>query len=310
MRLIFMGTAEFGLATLRVLHENHEIAAVITRCDVCMGRGRKLCPTPVKSTALDLGIPVYEQDNLSDPDFITSLRELDADLFYVVAFKILPKEVFTIPPKGTVNLHASLLPDYRGAAPVNWAIINGDNETGLTTFYIEEKVDTGDVILNESVTIGPDETAGELSDRMKVTGAELSLKTADMIEQSIAPRIKQPFSGGRPAPKLFKEDGRINWSRDAQIIHNQVRGMNPRPGAFTESAIGNLKIHRTIIMDTDSPGTPGLITEVSQQSGLTVSCGKGELRILKIQPPGKKPMDGASFHRGYRIEKGVYINKI
>ncbi|MBT4482942.1 MAG: methionyl-tRNA formyltransferase, partial [Candidatus Latescibacteria bacterium] len=183
MRIVFMGTTEFGIPALRAFNERHDVAAVVTRCDACRGRGRKMLPTSVKMAARDMGIPVLEPEALTEPDFIRNLKEFDADLFFVAAFRILPKEVFTIPPKGTVNLHASLLPDYRGAAPINWTIINGDDMTGLTTFFIEEKVDTGDIVLNTRVSIGPDETAGELAERMKVIGAELSLKTVDMMEQ-------------------------------------------------------------------------------------------------------------------------------
>lgn len=307
MRIVFMGTAEFGLPTLRTLHENHEIIAVVTHCDTCSGRGRKPHSTPVKIAAEELNIPVFEPVYLSDAGFIANLKELKADLFFVVAFRILPVVVFTVPPKGTVNLHASLLPDYRGAAPINWAVINGDDVTGLTTFYIEEKVDTGDILLNTRVAIGPDETAGELSNRMKTIGADLSLKTVNMIETGSVLRIRQPLSPCHPAPKLFKEDGRIDWRKDAQSIHDHVRGMNPTPGAFTVWTRGFLKIHRTKIVDTVSTGEPGLITESSVHEGFVVSCGKGRLRVLEVQPPGKNNMDGASFVCGYRIKAGMNI---
>ncbi len=307
MRIIFMGTAEFGVPTLCVLHEKHDVPAVVTRCDVRKGRGRKMSPAPVKTTAQELGISVLEPENLSDPFFIEHLRELKADLFFVAAFRILPKSVFTIPPRGTVNLHGSILPDYRGAAPINRAIINGDEKTGLTTFFIEENIDTGDIIASVEISIDPEETAGELSDRMKVIGAKLAADTVDMIEKGTSSQIKQPSAGGRPAPKLFKEDGFIDWAKDALRIHNQIRGMNPAPGAFTDWSHGQLKIHRTKIVDTDTPGTPGLVTESSPREGFVVSCGRGKLRIVEVQPPGKKRMDGASFVRGYRIEKGMII---
>jgi len=307
-RIVFMGAAGFGIPTLRALHERHDVAGVVTRCDKAKGRGKKLQPSPVKSAAIELGLEVIEAENLKDPEFIGYLRQLDADLFFVVAFRILPKEVFTIPPDGVINLHASLLPDYRGAAPINWAIINGDVETGLTTFFIEETIDAGDIILNEPVAIGPDETAGELAGRMSELGAVLALRTVALIERDGNAGLKQPMRGGRPAPKLFKADGRIDWSQDARSVHNRVRGMNPAPGAFTEWTDGPLKIHRTGIIEEDSHGEPGMIVEASQKTGIAVSCGRGTLRIIELHPPGKNPMDSACFVRGYRVESGMRIS--
>ena len=309
MRIVFMGTSEFGIPMLRILSEHYDVAAVITRHDTSKGRGRKLLPTPVKVAAREMGIPVLESDLLTDPVFISNLKEFGADLFFVAAFRILPKEVYTLPPKGTVNLHASLLPDYRGAAPINWAIINGDKVTGLTTFFIEEKVDTGDIIQTIRMTIGPNETAGELGERMKVIGADLALITIDSIEKGTLTRMKQSAVSCRPAPKLFKKDGRIDWQKDAQSIHNLVRGINPAPGAFTDWIRGPLKIHRTEIVETESPGTPGYVEESSPHDGIVVSCGKGKLRLCEVQPPGKNRMDGPSFVRGYRIERGISLHR-
>ena len=299
-----MGTSDFGIPTLRALNEHHDLAAVVTCCDSPKGRGRQLQPSPVKVESQALGLETMDAVNMTDPDFLERLKGYNADLFYVVAFRILPEVVFSLPPDGTVNLHASLLPDYRGAAPINWAVINGDTETGLTTFYIEKTVDTGDIILNETVPIGPDETAGELAERMKITGAELSLKTVGLIEKGEARGSKQPSRGTRPAPRLFKQDGLIDWSKEAKSIHNQVRGMNPAPGAYSTWHKGPLKIHRTKIIEELSTGTPGKIIDASPQDGITIQCGKGSLRLLELQPPGKKAMDSAGFVRGYRIENG------
>ena len=307
-RIVFMGTAGFGIPTLRALHERHDVAGVVTRRDKEKGRGKKLQPSPVKSAALELGLEVIEAENLKDPGFIERLRQLNADLFFVVAFRILPKEVFTIPPDGVINLHASLLPDYRGAAPINWAIINGDVETGLTTFFIEETIDAGDILLNEPVAIGPDETAGELAGRMSELAAGLALKTVALVEREGNAGHKQPMRDGRPAPRLFKEDGRIDWSMDARSIHNRVRGMNPAPGAFTDWTGGPLKIHRTSVIDDETPGEPGIIVEASPKHGIVVSCGRGMLRILELQTPGKKPMDSAGFVRGHRVKSGMPIS--
>jgi len=305
MRIVFMGTSDFGIPTLRTLHENHEVAAVVTGPDRPRGRGRVMLPTPVKSAALELGIPVLDPDRLDDPSFIGELRAVGAGLFFVVAFRILPPAVFTIPPRGTVNLHASLLPDYRGAAPVNRAVINGDDVTGVTTFFIEETVDTGDVLLQRKTAIGPDETAGELYDRLKYIGADLSLETVNGIEAGTVAPKKQPPGPSRPAPKLRKSDGLIDWGKDVRTVHNHVRGMNPAPGAYTGWKGGALKIHRTRVLDETSKGTPGLVVKASGRDGLAVSCGTGTLGMIEVQPPGKKAMDGASFVRGYRVETGM-----
>ncbi len=305
-----MGTSDFGAPTLNALHARHEVVAAVTRPDAACGRGlRSKCP-PVGLAAAALGLPALAPRKLSDPEFLEVLRSFKADLFFVVAFRILPPAVFAMPPKGTVNLHGSLLPDYRGAAPIQRAVINGDAETGLTTFYIEESVDAGDIIFTERVPIGPDETAGELRARMSVIGADLSLRTADAIEAGTAPRIRQPMTGGRPAPKLHKPDGLIDWSMNARDIHNRIRGMNPEPGAFTDWCRGPLKVHRTRVEEEASRGVPGMIAEALPRRGLVVHCGKGSLRIMKLQPPGKQPMSGASFVCGYRIRAGVMLPRM
>lgn len=310
MRIVFMGTSEFAVPSLRALHHHHDVAAVVTCCDTPQGRGRKLQPSPVRTAAEELGVDVLVPVNLSDPDFISALTAYNADLFYVVAFRILPPAVFEIPPKGTVNLHASLLPYYRGASPINCAIINGETETGLTTFFIDENVDTGDIILQERVDIGPDETTGELQKRLMDIGAGISMKTVDIIECGEACAVEQPEPDGKclTAPKLCKTDGRIDWSETALDVHNLVRGMNPAPGAYTDTNRGPLKIHRTRLVDAESKGTPGRITWVSPKEGFEVACGSGAVRVLEIQPPGKKVMDSASFVRGYRIEAGTAIS--
>lgn len=307
MRIVFMGTSDFAVPSLRALHSYHEVMAAVTRPDALSGRGLRPKRPPVGDAASDMGIPALAPKTLADPEFLARLREFDAGLFFVAAFRILPAAVFTMPPFGTVNLHGSLLPDYRGASPINQAVINGDTVTGLTTFYIEETVDTGDIILTERVFIGPDETAGELRARMSLLGAELALRTVELIEAGTAPRVRQPMTGGRPAPKLRKQDGLIDWSRDARSIHNQVRGMNPEPGAFTGWRKGPLKIHRTRFVEGNTAGIPGMITAASPTRGLTISCGTGKLEIAELQPPGKRPMDGAAFVRGYRIEPGTML---
>lgn len=302
-----MGTPEFAVPSLRALHAMHDVAAVVTKPDARAGRGLHLTSSPVKTAALELGLPVLEPEHPGDPAFVRELKQLGADLFFVVAFRILPPAVFMIPPKGTVNLHGSLLPDYRGAAPIQRAVMNGDESTGLTTFFIQESVDTGDIILAEKVPIGPDETAGELAARMSVLGAALAVRTAGLIESGSAPRIPQPMTGGRPAPKIRKEEGRIDWTRDARSIHNLVRGMNPEPGAFTHWSRGLLGILRTRPVEGSGHGKPGTVAEASPSAGFSIRCGSGALEVLEVRPAGKRPMDGAAFVRGYRIAPGMTL---
>ena len=308
MRIVFFGTAAFGIPSLEKLAGHHDIAAVVTREPARKGRGRTVQETPVAVSARMLGLTVIEQERLRDEHFLQTMRDLKADLYFVVAFKIMPRELYTIPLLGTVNLHASLLPDYRGAAPINHAIINGESETGLTTFFIDEQVDTGDMIKTLPIAIDPDETAGELTERMAAAGADMTLETINMIESGTAARKKQPAGAGKPAPKLHKGDGLIDWSRDATTIHNQVRGMNPVPGAFIEWSRGPLKIHRTrIVSDTAVDAAPGTITQADPRDGITVSCGRGTLSLLTVQPPGKKAISAADFVRGYRLSPGLKI---
>ena len=309
MRIVFFGTADFGIPALRILHDRYDVAAVVTIPDRTQGRGRRLVPSPVRVAAEELGCEILMPDDLRDEGFLDRLNAIRADLFYVVAFRILPQEVFSLPPRGTVNLHGSLLPDYRGAAPINRAVINGDTETGLTTFFIEETVDAGDIIASAKVAIDPDETAGELAKRMRTVGAKLTLETVELLERGDVRGLKQPDRPARPAPKLFKSDGLIDWKFDARTIHNRVRGMNPIPGAFTVSARGNMKILRTRVISETGGGQPGVIESASPKEGLVVSCGTGILAVLEIQPPGKKAMDGASFVRGYRVEAGMNISE-
>lgn len=310
MRIVFFGTAEFGEPSLRALSAEHEIAAVVTACDAPRGRGRRIAPPPIKVVAEELGLPVMQPCDLMASTFADELRALDADLYYVVAFRILPRSVFDIPPLGTVNLHGSLLPDYRGAAPVNRAVINGDEITGLTTFFINERVDTGDMILQEETPIGPNETAGELYERLKELGAGLTLRTVELIERGGYTPKPQPEGQSRPAPKLFREDGRIDWTADARTVHNFIRGMTPVPGAFTDCKQGAMKIRRTEVVEETSAGDPGLIIGCSTDEGLVVACGQGSLRIAEMQPPGKRTITSGSFVCGYQVEAHMHITDL
>lgn len=306
MKIIFMGTPDFAIPSLKKLNQSHhKIVAVVTGEDKPAGRGQKLRETPVKMAARELGIPIITPKKLNDEQFVLQLKRLEADLFVVVAFRILPVSVFTIPPKGTINLHASLLPKYRGAAPINWAIINGETETGVTTFFIEEKVDTGEWIFQEKVPIGAEETAGDLHDKLAVVGADLLLKTVNAIEEGKAPRIKQTGEA-TTAPKLTRDVCHLNWSQPAKVVHNYIRGLSPYPRAFSYLNGEEIKLLRSKISNGENfPGNfePGQIVHVGKED-FVVACGDGFLKILEIQPPNRRSMTVAEYLRGYELKIG------
>lgn len=233
-KIVFMGTPDFAVASLNALVQNgFEIAAVVTAPDRPAGRGQKLKVSAVKEYALNHGLLILQPQSLKDPEFISSLNSLNADLQIVVAFRMLPKEVWSLPKLGTFNLHASLLPDYRGAAPINWAIINGEKETGVTTFFIDEEIDTGNIILQEKITIESSETAGQLHDRLMKLGAQLVVHTAKAISEGNLTTISQKdVKSVKMAPKLFRETCKLDWNRAAQEIYNKIRGLSPYPAAW------------------------------------------------------------------------------
>ena len=295
-----MGTPDFAVPSLERLAESgHDLTAVVTRPDRPRGRGRRPAPPPVKAVAQRLGVPVLQPESLRDPDFLTALRKLRADLFVVVAFAILPKAVLGIPKRGSVNLHPSLLPKYRGAAPINWAVIRGERETGVTLFLLKPKVDAGDILLQRHVPIGPDETAGELHDRLSVLGARMVLETVDALARREVTPVPQSEEGVTAAPKLSREDGRVDWGADAGTIRNLIRGTNPFPGAFTVWKRGELKVHRAAV--AAGSGAPGEVIQADPKEGLVVAAGSGALALLEVQPAGKRRMSGAELVRGYRV---------
>lgn len=305
MKIIFMGTPEFALPSLeRLIGSHHEVLAVVTGPDKPVGRGLKLSPTPVKQAAQRHGLPVMTPEKLSDASFIAELKQIPADLYVVVAFRILPASVFTIPGCGTINLHASLLPHYRGAAPINWAIINGEKETGVTTFFIEEKVDTGSWILQKKVTIGDEETAGELHDRLSQIGADVLLETVNLIERGNPPRIPQHGDVTR-APKITREVCQIDWSKDATAIFNLIRGLSPFPRAFSFWQGHELKICGSKVETlVTTPGhQPGEVVAVSKET-ISVATGRGVLSITEVQPENKRRMMVAEFLRGHTMTVG------
>lgn len=305
MRIIFMGTPEFALPSLRILLENgYEVPAVVTAPDKPRGRGQKVSSTPVKDFAQARKLDILQPENLRDPGFVHSLKNLNPDLFVVVAFRILPTEVFSLPPKGTFNLHASLLPRFRGAAPIQWAIMRGEKETGVTTFFLKEKVDTGSVLLQARVNIGPDETAGQLHDKLAEVGAEIVLQTVRLIELGKAQPRPQDDSRVSLAPKIFKEDCKVDWSKSAVEVHNLIRGLSPSPCAWTTHRGTTLKIYRSAIgaREVATPST-GKVVLVNKES-LVVSTGEGVISILELQQEGKRRLEVREFLRGYTLDEG------
>lgn len=303
MRIVFMGTPEFSLPSLNILLENrYDVVGVVTAPDKPRGRGQEITPTPVKELAVRRKLTVLQPVSLKDPEFIESLLRLRPDLAVVVAFRILPREVFTLPTHGAINLHASLLPRYRGAAPVQWAIIKGEKETGVTTFFLQEKVDTGSIILQARTPIGEDETAGELHDRLSEIGAEIVLHTVRLIERGKASPKPQDESIASPAPKILKEDCRIDWSKTSREVHNFVRGLSPTPGAFTTHIGRVIKIYRTRLFDEEKKGDGGTIVRINGE--LWVAAKQGVVSIIELQQEGRNRMRSAEFLRGYHLNVG------
>jgi methionyl-tRNA formyltransferase len=259
----------------------------------------------VKQLALENKLNVLQPEDLKDKAFLREVKSLDADFFCVVAFRILPPDVYEMPSRGCVNLHASYLPKYRGAAPINWAIINGETATGLTTFFIRKKVDTGDIIMRKKIEIGPDETFGELHDRMAETGGDLLVETMDRIETGNYETIVQDDGEVTLAPKIFPDLGRIDWNMPAGEIHNLVRGLSPRPGAFTFYEGHKLSILRTGIAEKGFKGDPGVVILADGKMGMVVGCGEGALDLLRVKPASRNEMGGAEYVRGFRIESGM-----
>ena len=278
---------------------------MVTNPDRAAGRGRRLRPPPVKTAATDLGLPVLQPDSPRNPSLAEELRAMAPDALAVVAYSILPEGLLRVPRLGSVNVHPSLLPAYRGAAPIVWALFEGCTETGVTTFLLNRRVDAGDILLQERVAVGGDETAGELEARLAEDGARLLVRSLDGMEDgSLHPR-PQPKEGMSRAPKLTREDGRIDWGWPAGRVRNRVRGANPMPGAFTEWSGGVLKVHRVELAEV-SPGAaaPGEVLRSSSEDGVVVACADGAVRLTEVQPAGRPRMPGEDFARGYRLQAG------
>ncbi|MBZ0205450.1 MAG: methionyl-tRNA formyltransferase [Flavobacteriales bacterium] len=313
-RILFMGTPAFAVASLNALiAAKLDVAAVVTAPDRPAGRGQQLRMSAVKLRALELGLPILQPERLKDPEFHAQLDKLDASLYVVVAFRMLPATVWGKPRRGTVNLHASLLPNYRGAAPINWAVMNGELRTGLTTFFINDTIDTGDILLREVVEIGPAENAGALHDRMMIIGGELLVHTVkNILDDSIEPIPQAEFVGdnAHDAPKLTPENCRIDWTQPAQRVHDHIRGLSPIPGAWTLwKEEGRADRQFKILAATPVPGlkhgTAGSVTIKADR--LLVHCGTGAIEALEVQMQGKRPMDSASFLRGLQRRSSITL---
>lgn len=308
MKIVFMGTPEFAVPCLqKIIDEGHEVLAVVTQPDKPKGRGKKLAMPPVKELALKYNIDVYQPLKAREESFVEKLKEINPELIVVVAFgQILPKSILDIPKFGCVNVHASLLPKYRGAAPLNWVIINGEEKTGVTTMYMDVGLDTGDMILKSEIPLDDEITAGELHDKMMVQGAEVLKDTIDLISKGEAPREKQNDEETCYSPIMDKSLGNIDWSKSATDIHNLIRGVNPWPSAYTTYDKQTMKIWKTKVLDKLSEKTPGTILSVDKD-GIEVSTGDKVLQISEIQMSGKKRMIVSEYIKGNDISTGIVL---
>jgi methionyl-tRNA formyltransferase len=305
MRVVFMGTPEFAVPSLRaILDAGHEVPLVVSTPDREKGRGLRVAPSAVKAYAVERGLEVATPEKLKDPEFLELLRSKNPELICVVAFRILPEEVYSIPSRGSFNLHGSLLPKYRGAAPINWAIINGEHETGVTTFFLQKRVDTGAIIMQRSIPIGPEMTAGELHDVMMKVGAEVVVETISRVEEGRAEPIVQDDSLATPAPKIFRDDCRIDWELPARKVHDHIRGLSPYPAAFTRYHGRMLKIYRSEVT-----GESGLAPGQVRAGGDVILVGTATMAVglTEIQQEGKRAMGAAEFLRGFKFEQGEYL---
>ncbi len=311
LKIVFMGTPDFAVASLKnLVDNNYKVVGVITAPDRPAGRGQKLRASAVKEYAVSENLPVLQPTNLKSEDFLTELKALEADLQIIVAFRMLPKVVWAMPKYGTFNLHASLLPEYRGAAPINWAVINGETVTGNTTFFIDEKIDTGAVILQQKVSIANNTTAGSLHDELMNQGANLVLETVDLIESGKATTTVQPEKEPKTAYKLDKENTKINWIQEGQVIHNLIRGLSPYPSSWC--FLNNKgKQQKVKILLADFEKTTIKNSKIGaisiEEKKLKVIVKDGYINILKMQLPGKKAMEVKALLNGYSFDEGSFF---
>lgn len=310
MRIVFMGTPDFSVPALEALVEGgHEVVAAITQPDKPKGRGKAVLMTPVKEKAMELGIPVYQPVKVREPEFVEKLRQMEPDAIVVVAFgQILPKSILEIPRYGCVNIHASLLPKYRGAAPIQWAVIDGERESGVTTMFMNEGLDTGDMLEKEAVTLDPKETGGSLHDKLSAIGGRIILSTLKGLEDGTLKGTPQTDEGTCYAKMLKKSLGDIDWTMDAAAIERLIRGLNPWPSAYTCLHGKTLKIWDGDVMEREYGVEPGTVAEVAKDR-LVVQTGQGSLAIRSLQLEGKKRMDAGDFLRGYAVEAGTRLER-
>lgn len=305
MRILFMGTPPFAVATLEALCQaGHELCGVFSQPDRPVGRHQdKLQPTPVKARAQALGIPVYQPEKLRDGTALATVQALAPELIVVAAYgRILPDDILAYPAKGCINVHSSLLPKYRGAAPINWAILNGDRETGVTIMHMAHDLDAGDIILQRKTPIDPDETAGSLYDRLALLGGELAVEAVAALAAGTAQRTPQDHAKATLAPMLSKELSPVDWGKSAQAIHDQVRGLLPWPCAVTQVAGVRCKLLKTALTGETTHKHPGSAVR-ADKTGLQIACGDGGvLELVTLQPDGKKPMPAAAFLQGHPVE--------
>lgn len=311
MKVIFMGTPDFSVGTLEALIEaGHEVVLVVTQPDKPKGRGKEMQFTPVKEVAVKHQIPVYQPKKIREPECVAKLRECEADIMVVVAFgQILPKEILEMTPYGCVNVHASLLPKYRGAAPIQWSVMNGEKVTGVTTMQMDEGLDTGEMLLKTEVPLDEEETGGSLHDKLAAAGAALCVETLTALEHKTVVPEKQEESPTDYAKMLNKQLGNIDWTKDALVIERLIRGLNPWPSAYTNWDGKVMKIWKAKVVDHNSGLEPGTVTVV-EKNAFYVQTGNGQLSILELQIPGKKRMDAGAFLRGYRMKEGFLFTSI
>ena len=309
MRVIFMGTPDFSVGTLNALIEaGHEVVLAVTQPDKPKGRGGKMQFTPVKETALAHQIPVFQPRRVRAPECIEELRKYDADIMVVIAFgQILPKEILEMTPYGCINVHASLLPKYRGAAPIQWAVINGEKVSGVTTMQMDEGLDTGDMLLKAEVVLDERETGGSLHDKLAILGARLCVRTLKGLEEKTIIPEPQGETTTEYARMLDKKLGSIDWKQEAAAIERLIRGLNPWPSAYTQWNGKVMKIWEAEVLDQDTKEAPGTVVKV-EKDGFCVQTGKGILKVLTLQIPGKKRMEADAFLRGYPMGEGVIFS--
>lgn len=303
LKIVFFGTPDFAVASLKALLDAKcNVVAVVTAPDKPSGRGLQLNASPVKQFATEHNLPVLQPVKLKDPDFLQTLRSYAADIHIVVAFRMLPEAVWNMPPMGTINVHGSLLPQYRGAAPINWAIINGEKETGVTTFKLKHEIDTGDILLNSKVTITDADNAGSIYEQLMNAGALLLVKTIEGLADGSIREQPQPAHNDslKHAPKLFKEDMQIDWNKPARSIWNLIRGLSPYPAAFTQIAGKNFKVYAAHFDQMATNAAPGTV-ETDHKQYLRIAAADGWVYIDELQQEGKKRMDITSFLRGFRL---------